>query len=448
MLSIQKNLTLSLALALVALLIIQWGIITHQFEKLLIYQIRENLINEADSLLTHIVFDQDGSLRFDQDMVSERYRQPFSGYYYQIHFTDQTYYSRSIWDYETDLSLEDTDSSGFIAGPQSQELYYLARNYRKKDQHFQIFIAQDIKPLLTEQEAAKWKFSSLSIVIILAIITMVALLIRRAFKPVAQIHRDLKALRDGKIAQLHASSVVEYSALIEELNQLLTKMQQRAQRSREALGNLAHAMKTRLSLINQLADEPTLKNAPSTRRRLIERSQSLQVLIDQELKRARLLGRPLPGQRLVLHQEIEQLVSTLKLIYRDKPIDFSITVPEKNYFFIEREDAVELMGNLLDNACKFCRHRVEIYVSETDSAVHISVNDDGAGCDEEECNALMQRGHRLDETISGSGLGLSIVQDILSSYEAELTISRSQLGGLAVEMQWPKTLSLNQVDNS
>jgi len=144
----------------------------------------------------------------------------------------------------------------------------------------------------------------------------------------------------------------------------------------------------------------------------------------------------MPGQKVELEQEVTELSRTLQLLYRDKSpiIDWEI---EPGLLFIgDREDLLEMLGNLLDNACKWCRKRVNIQVYQNHYCCFV-VEDDGAGCDDGELSQLAQRGYRADESVAGSGLGLAIVADIVESYSGEMLFSRSSMGGLKVEVRLP-----------
>ena len=154
-------------------------------------------------------------------------------------------------------------------------------------------------------------------------------------------------------------------------------------------------------------------------------------IVERELKRARLLGDSGPGRRIDLQQEIAQLIHTMRMIHADK--NFTFEIGSGAYFVGDREDLLELLGNLLDNAGKWCRHQVRLLVSGGEG-VRFVVEDDGPGCNGDPA-ALTARGYRADESQPGSGLGLAIVRDIVESYGGSLNFGRSvTLGGLRVEV--------------
>jgi signal transduction histidine kinase len=160
--------------------------------------------------------------------------------------------------------------------------------------------------------------------------------------------------------------------------------------------------------------------------------------MDRELKRARIAGAAMPGQRVLLAREIGDLVSTLKKIHRDKHLTIRCRIPVDSLFPGERDDLLELLGNLLDNACKWAVGTVRLTVLETDAWQRLVVEDDGAGCSDEQLGLLTRRGSRIDESRVGHGLGLAIVADIVTQYGGRLELGRSEdLGGFMARVELP-----------
>jgi signal transduction histidine kinase len=199
---------------------------------------------------------------------------------------------------------------------------------------------------------------------------------------------------------------------------------------------LAHALKTKLTLLNQAAERPELNTEPEIRHHIYAATEAISQSIERELKRARLIGDTHPMRKVDLKTEIAQLTHTLRQMYADKAVNITWEITGNAQFHGDQEDLLEMLGNLLDNACKWCRRNVSLTVSGTDAPVLI-IEDDGPGCAESELDLLTRRGFRADESKPGSGLGLAIVYDIVSSYGADLTFGRSAaLGGLRAEVQF------------
>jgi signal transduction histidine kinase len=166
------------------------------------------------------------------------------------------------------------------------------------------------------------------------------------------------------------------------------------------------------------------------------------LLIDRELKRARIAGAAAPGQRVILENEIKDLVDTLKKIYRNKELSIQCQIPKGSFFTGDRDDLLELLGNLLDNACQWATHRILLTVKHNTEGLCLRVEDDGPGCPPEQLDLLTQRGVRIDESHGGHGLGLAIVADILEHYEGRLHLGRSSdLGGFLAQVEIPKSIS-------
>ena len=233
---------------------------------------------------------------------------------------------------------------------------------------------------------------------------------------------------------MRAETPIEIQPLVAEINRLIELMGQRLQRSRHALGNLAHALKTPLTQLLQLAERQ-----PQDLRTELERpTRQVKILIERELKRARIAGGAAPGQRVLLKREVADLVDTLGKIYREKALRIDCHIPSGSLFPGDRDDLLELLGNLLDNACQWAAGRVRLSVAESDFCLSVSVEDDGPGCPPAHLDRLTRRGARLDEDRNGHGLGLAIVADIVDQYGGFLRLGRSQdLGGFAARIEFP-----------
>jgi signal transduction histidine kinase len=224
--------------------------------------------------------------------------------------------------------------------------------------------------------------------------------------------------------------------LVREVNHLLRLLAEKLQRSRNAMGNLAHALKAPLSLLTQLARQENVGAAEELKQHIT----TIRQLMDRELKRARLMGQGSPGVRFVPQDEMPVLVTMLQRMFttdseqgaKAKKLDIQWQAPDSTFMF-DRDDMLELIGNLLDNACKWAKHKVNCQVQGEERHLQLVVEDDGPGCSREEMSRLTTRGVRIDESAPGHGLGLAIVRDIVEAYGGELEMSHSaSLGGLRV----------------
>jgi signal transduction histidine kinase len=276
-----------------------------------------------------------------------------------------------------------------------------------------------------------------SLAILVLLIVVQSLIVHFSFVPLKRVRHDFDRLERGEITQLRETVPTEVRLLVREMNRLLRVMDQRLRRSRNALGNLAHALKTPLTLVMQVAERDDIRAASEARAHLIKYTQLLRHHLERELRRARLAGAASTSQRLPLAEAIPQLVQVLRSIYQQKNLAIRCCVPPHAVFVGDREDCLELCGNLLDNACKWAQQRISITAQESTQLI-LTIEDDGPGCSPQELAQLARRGVRIDESSSGHGLGLAIAKDIVEQYGGRLDFGRSkQLGGLQVRVALP-----------
>lgn len=439
MLSLKGRLSWSLTLSLVLLISLQWLVVTYAINKLNEDQLIKRLQYEGESLLAGIQFNASNQLEIDAKRLSAIYQRPFSGHYYVVISGQQRLVSRSLWD--TDLPIDnlerDQQTIHHSNGPESQSLLIVTNGYQKQGQLISIAIAENLDPLKASIKRFQIMYAAISLFGLILLLAIQRWIIQRALLPLKQIQNDIAKLERGEISQLSTQGPEEIAPLINELNHLLQSIQQKSKRSRESLGNLAHALKTKLTLLNQTAERPEMSALPEIRETIYSATDSLDDIIQRELKRARLMGDVRPMQQIDLKTEIAQLTHTMRMIYKEKIVNISWEVAEETKFYGDGEDLLEILGNLLDNACKWCKRNVSLTVTGSDAPIFV-VEDDGPGCPTHELNSLTQRGFRADENVAGSGLGLAIVYDIANGYEANLNFSRSAaLGGLRAEVRFP-----------
>lgn len=440
--SLQGRLSLALAVSLVALLTVQWLVASMATGRLLESQLAERLAKDSESLLSALEPASDGGLRLDPARVSPRYQRPFSGFYYTVKAGEMQASSRSLWDAAIDSPTvaRGEDLRLRTTGPERQPLLAVVRGYHMRGQDVVITVAEDLRSL----DAAVLRFQLIhglvSVAILVALLLVQRRIVVRSLRGLKDVQADMERLAAGKVSRIEARGPSEIEPLIAQLNSLLQTMGRRSRRSREALGNLAHALKTRLAVLNQVAEQPEMADHPHLRSSIREATDAVRRIVERELKRARLAGEALPGQRIGLHDEVLLLSKTLGVLHADKAPNIEWTVADGASFPGDREDLLELLGNLLDNACKWCRGTVSFNAAPRGEELVISVEDDGPGCSAETLEALTLRGFRADESRPGSGLGLAIVRDIVETYGGKLAFTRSPgLGGLRVEVVFPGT---------
>jgi signal transduction histidine kinase len=260
--------------------------------------------------------------------------------------------------------------------------------------------------------------------------------VRRSLRPLAGIRADLQAVGRGEKSHIDAPAPREIQPLVDEVNRLLAVVERRMHQSRNAIGNLAHALKTPLSILFRAVADPAIADHPGLARQLGEQTQTIHQRIELELKRARLSGSAQPGAGFNPQAELATLARLLDAMYQDKHVQITLSAPDRLLPY-NREDMLELIGNLADNACKWARTTVNISLECPDEGFTLTVADDGLGCPEADLPHLTQRGLRLDETQPGHGLGLAMVHDIVEFYGGSLQFGRCpELGGFRVSLRF------------
>ncbi|MFQ5509042.1 MAG: sensor histidine kinase [Leptospirillia bacterium] len=441
MISLSGRLSLGLAISLVLLLGIQLVVMEVSIRRLLEEQIATRLEHDAESLLAAVGTLRDGSLAIDPSRVGAIFKRPFSGHYFELSHPRFNVRSRSLWDQRLALSENPAPGLHEITGPLKQPLLVLVRNYVKGGEAVTIAVAEDLTRIREQTGKAAVTLGVLGLVTLLVLLLVQRLIVRVTLRPLKAVEQDVAALEQGKVERLGEDVPKEVQPLVAEFNRLLAAMSGRMERSRNALGNLAHALKTPLTLILQVAERKEMESFPEARDTLLRGGDTIHNLVERELKRARLAGAAPTGLRVDLKSAVEPLAGVLSRVYQERGIDIALEVPDRAVFPGDREDMLELFGNLLDNACKWAESRVRLRVDDK-PGLCFTVEDDGPGCAEADLTRLATRGVRVDEDTPGHGLGLAIAQDVVMSYGGEISFGRSEaLGGFEARVRIPEVRS-------
>lgn len=396
------------------------------------------LRHQAESLLIAVVRGPNG-LQLNEQRLQPGYEQPFSGRYFRIEFASGTpapWRSRSLWDWEL-ASAETTGlQAELVDGPNEQLLLMYRADYRRYGQQLSIQVAEDYSPVLASFRRVQYVGLGVGGGALLLILLLQRLTVRRSLRPLEQVRQQLKQLQQGQRSELDSQVPLELEPLVTQINQLLAHTEDTLRRSRNALGNLGHALKTPLAVLVSLAERPELKNQPELQATLREQLQQIEQRLERELGRARLAGEALPGAQFACDEELPGLFGTLELIH-NRGLELTWNAALGLRLPWDREDFLEMLGNLLDNACKWAEARVQLTINTSATGYTLCVDDDGPGIDENSRNEVLERGTRLDEQVSGHGLGLGIVRDIVEAWGGELQLVDSPLGGLRVRIELP-----------
>lgn len=437
--SLKARLNLGLVVSLVALFSVQWWVVSASVRGLTEKFASSRLEHDTESLLVALKFDAQGNPRLDPRFINPVFNRPFSGHYFHIISGAHQLRSRSLWDQDLPLTPAKTGEVAVhtVAGPQNEALLMRVGGYRKRGHEVTLAVAEDYSVVEHELGEFQLHYVLISLLILTVLIGLQAWVLTRALRPLDDLRGEMARLERGEVGALKGEVPTEVSPLVREINRLLEVMTDRQRRSRNALGNLAHAVKTPLTVLNQLIQSDELADRPRVRDQLQARADDIRHYVERELKRARVAGAAAPGQQFVPAAELPSLIDALTCIFSEKKLAIESHVPPAVRFMGEREDMLELFGNLLDNACKWARGNVLLHV-DNGPGLKFSVEDDGPGVPDEKLRALSARGVRIDEEVDGYGLGLAIVHDIVRQYGGRIEFGRSAgLGGFRVSVALP-----------
>ena len=354
------------------------------FDRSLRGYLQTTLQDEAQALLGAFERGPAG-VQLDERRLSAAYKRPYSGLYFRIDFADQTWRSRSLWDRDLPRAQHVGLQRELGDGPQGQSWLVLRADYQRFGQQIEIQVARDYTPILNSFRQVQKVGLGLGLAALVLILLLQRVIVSRALRPLEMTRQQLKQLQQGQRNQLDQNVPLELEPLVAQINHLLSHTEETLKRSRNALGNLGHALKTPLAVLVSLASREELKRIPDL------------------------------GAHFECANELPGLFATLTMIHgRHLQLDWH--APGQLRLPWDREDVLELLGNVLDNACKWADSRVQLSVSSSADGYTLCIDDDGPGIEPERRQDVLSRGSRLDEQVAGHGLGLGIVRDIVDAW--------------------------------
>jgi signal transduction histidine kinase len=385
----------------------------------------------------------DGKLVLRPQLGEPRFTQPLSGWYWQIGAPDHPLdRSSSLWDQT--LPVPPTAGghslsrpwSGDVTGPDGQSLRMLARPITLPDAATPLLFA--VAGDRAEMAAQKRRFDRLLTLalggLFLGLLGALLLQVRIALAPLRRIEAALAAIRAGRARRLEGRLPAELQPLALELNALLDHGEALIERARTHVGNLAHGLKTPLAVLHNEAERSDGALAALVGRQVAQ----MRRLVEHHLARARAMatGQVL-GARTEVLPVLRDLTRTLERIYAAKGLAVELACAPGLAFRGARQDLEEMLGNLLDNACKWAARRARVEAVHEASRLIVTIDDDGPGLPAERRAEVLERGRRLDEQVPGSGLGLAIVADIALLYGGRLALEAAPAGGLRARLDLP-----------
>lgn len=437
--SIEKQLNLSLAASILLIFLIFWWLSVFTIHHLTEDYILTRLEHDTLSIEKHLNRTGQGKQlpQVDYDAINPIYAQPNSGHYFVIQFGDRFVKSRSLSDYPLYLKKSSHLISHYeTKGP--AETTILVRRFvgHYQGQPMTLYVAEDHSPIQRTLKVFDIMVGLFALITLTLLYLSQRHLLRKGFKRLEPIQVALANLQKGEATQLDpADYPSEVSELINSLNQAILSASAQLQKSRQSNANLAHSLKTPLNLIYQLLEDPALAEHTELKATLKDQAQKIHARIESELQKARLASGTLSVQPFSLTEHLPDLVDSLQQLYPHMHFNLTETNRPGALLPMEKEDGFELLGNLLDNAAKFGRQHVYIEI-QTLAQPTIIIEDDGPGVPSDQLEAIQTRGHRLDESVDGHGIGLSIVKQVADAYGITMQFDTSQHGGLKVTLTW------------
>ena len=434
----------------VAILIVAGIALSVFFHQAAVGRMDTGLAEITDGLFSHTTV-SDGQV-FAPPLTDARAQNAYSGNYWQVaeiapdgRRLTALVWSRSLWDTLLNArpdgiaALKKTGTTVHydVKGPSGQQLRVLATSALIQGRPL-IFMAAEDRRAIDRDSSGFALVTAITLVLMaVGLASAVFLQVRIGLGPLYAMGREIAAVRQGKAQRLSQSYPAELAPLAGELNALLDHNQEVVERQRTHVGNLAHALKTPISvMLTEAERSPGALAAVVTRQ-----AEAMRNHVEHHLRRARAAARTTgSGERTPVAEVLDELSRTLGRIFRGQ-VEIDWDAPDELDFAGERQDLLEIAGNVLENACKWSRGRVRVAAAPLDDdprRFRLTVEDDGPGLPPDQREAVLKRGARLDETAPGSGLGLSIVDELARAYGGVLTLSDSSLGGLKIILDLPR----------
>ena len=411
---------------------------------------------ESDSLLGALEIVEDGSVDVDSDAISAEFRRGFSGWYYKLIVSgqQQPVYSFSLtqglltegqspeFDPFIGMSNKKGSEPSFLdtIDEQDEPLRIRAQTFDlvSDGKEVTVMVAGPRETMQRSGQAFNFfLLVSLSVLAVALLISLVAV-VRFSLRPLAVMQRRLGDVRAGRAELLEGDFARELNEVTNEVNLLLSSNSELVERARKHVGNLAHGLKTPIAVMRNSLEEMETQQ----REELSPQLDSMQNQIERYLALARAAT---TAQARATKTDVLPLLTSLKRTFEKigarENLKIFLEAPEALSFPVERQDLLEILGNLIENASRYSEGVVKLtaYGGGTDHKVGVIVEDNGEGVEESKRDLILQRGKRLDELTPGSGLGLSIVKDLVEAYQGKIELGSSELGGLKVVIWFPVT---------
>lgn len=444
-LSIHQRLLLAASLVLSAFLGLTGLALDEAFRSASEEALQARLFSSVYALLAAAEEDERGRLKMPEVLTDPRFNRPDSGLYARVSGKGAGY----SWQSPSSLGR----TLGFLQEMQPGEskierfkidddaamglsFGVVWEDFQGRELQYVLAVAEDLKPL--QEQVAAFRdtlFLWLGGAALLLLLVQ-GWVLRWGLHPLREVAQALTEIESGRADRLQGDYPKELNRLTSNINSLIRHAQARQQRYRDSLGDLAHSLKTPLAVLQGVAENES-DDQRASRTVLREQVTRMNQIVSHQLQRAAASGRSVLTQTLPLKPVVERILGSLDKVYREKRITWELDIDEGSRFRGDEGDLMELLGNLMENACKYGNGRVRVSV-ETGKELRLIVEDDGKGIPEGQIESVLKRGHRADQQQPGQGIGLSVAADIAAAYGGRIVItSADRLGGASVQLYFP-----------
>ncbi|MEW8486698.1 MAG: ATP-binding protein [Candidatus Thiodiazotropha sp.] len=444
-LSIHQRLLLAASLVLSAFLGFTGLALDKAFRSASEEAFQARLFSSVYALLAAAEEDEAGGIRMPDLLTDPRFNRPESGLYAQVRDRTGDY----LWQSPSSLGRDLGTIRDMQPGESQIERFRLDQgtamglsfgvaweDFQGRELHYVLAVAEDLKPL--QEQVAAFR-DSLFLWLggaALLLLLVQGWVLRWGLRPLREVAQALTEIESGSADQLQGDYPKELNRLTSNLNSLIRHAQARQQRYRDSLGDLAHSLKTPLAVLQGVSESDSVEQRP-LRKSVREQVERMNQIVSHQLQRAAASGRTVLTQTVPIKPVVERIAGSLDKVYREKGISWRIDVAADCQFHGDEGDLMELLGNLMENACKYGDGLVRVR-AETGRGLHISVEDNGSGIPQDQAEAVLRRGHRADQQQPGQGIGLSVAADIALAYGGRVEIGAAEkLGGAVVHLYLP-----------
>jgi two-component system sensor histidine kinase PhoQ len=449
MLSLSTRLLLSASLVLSGFLGLTGWVLDNAFRDSAEAAVMERLQGQLYTVISGSNLKRDGTMVFPDNLPEARFSTPGSGLYAQIVSADH----KQTWRSKSAVGLDIPYPIGLPRGSKQFEhlltsvgtpvfayTFGISWDVKGKEQAFTFSVAESRESYDNQINSFRKSLWSWLVGAAVLLLAMQATILRLSLAPLRRVADDLRAIEQGKATHLERRYPKELRGLTGNLNALIRSEREHLNRYRNTLGDLAHSLKTPLAVVQGELTNTDL-NEP-LRGVLSEQVDRMRQLVDYQLQKAATSGRTTLVAPVPVREIADKLVVSLQKVHVDRRIHCQVNIEPEVMFAGDKGDLLELLGNVIENAFKWCNGRIQISAesavdregNKRPGSIAITVEDNGPGIPEDQARAVLQRGVRADEQVAGHGIGLAIVKSIIELYEGKLTIGRSRMGGAKISI--------------